>query len=362
MFWACATLLGITSTGLDASAQPVDPLGQVLIVGSDGQPAGTLIPDLDTPRGTALAADGTFFVSVTGGLGSVGGVVLKAEPGGVATPFVTDVTPFDLEIDPASGDLFVSDASGGILRVPVTGPSAGVPLTGPASSTPGVYVDAFVLPGGAPGGPVVPSGIGFGPTGNLFAGLQSSNPAEPGNAGLLEIDLTTGVATQVGILDTPFDVQVDSQGNVFANNIVPGSTVGDAAGEIAFFPGLGAPDAPDVTTPIESETFAPVGIRGLAIGPVGSDIEDTVLASTAALTIVAFDAFDPATFDPAFTGDLFAGPPLSDIQDPFAFDIQFLPGGNFQLLLSVDPIIPEPATAAVMGVFGLALVRRRRGR
>ncbi|MEM8782745.1 MAG: hypothetical protein AAGE65_07785 [Planctomycetota bacterium] len=348
-------LFSVVSAGaIPASAQP---LGQVLIVGSDGQPAGTLIPDLDTPRGTALAADGTFFVSVTGGLGSAGGVVLKADPDGTVSPFVTDVTPFDLEIDPASGDLFVSDASGGILRVPTSGPSVGVPQTGPNSATPGVFVDTFVLPDGSTGGPVVPSGIGFAPTGNLFAGLQSTDPSTAGNAGLLEIDLTAGTATQVGILDTPFDVQVDSQGNVFANNIVPGATVGDAAGEIAFFPGLGAPGAPSPTELLESETFAPVAIRGLAIGPVGSDIEDTVLASTASFTIVEFAPFDPGDFDPTFTGDIFAGPPISNIEDPFAFDIQFLPGGDFQLLLSVDPI-PEPA-AALAAPLALALLRRR---
>ena len=354
-------ILLITVSG-SAFAQLVsNQLGQILIVDSDGLPSGTLVPDLDTPRGTALSEDGTFFVSVTGGLGSAGsGLVLMVDTDtGASAPFVTDVTPFDLEIDPASGDLFVSDATGGILRVPTTGPNTGIPQTGPNSSTPGVYVDVFELPDGTPGGAVVPSGLGFAPNGDLFAGLQSSDSSAPGNAGLLQIAIDTGIATQVGILDIPFDVQVDSQGNVFANNVVPGSTVGGNAGEIAFFEGLGAIGSTLPAGLLESETFAPTAIRGLAIGPVGTAIEDTVFASTSSLNIVSFPPFDPSTFDPSFTGDIFAGPPLNNILDPFAFDIQFLPGGDFQLLISVDPLqvpIPHIPTLQPFGLILMAMM------
>ncbi|MEM9701925.1 MAG: hypothetical protein AAF907_05730, partial [Planctomycetota bacterium] len=325
------------------SLTPGEP-GQVLIVGSDGEPAGTFLPDLATPRGTALAADGAFFVSVTGGLGSTGGVVVKVDPDGTASDFVTDVSPFDLEVDPQSGDLFISDAAAGILRVPLSGPDAGVPQTGPNSATPGVFVDTFQLPDGSPGGPLVPSGLGFAPSGDLFSGLQATDPTTPGTAGLLQVDLDSGVATQVGVLDTPFDVQVDSQGNVFANNVVPGGAVGESDGEIAVFPGLGAPGATLPAAPIESDVFSPTAIRGLAIGPVGTTLEDAVFASTGDLTIVQFDPFDPATFDPTFAGTVFA----DDVEDPFAFDIQI--------------VIPEPAGVVIALVGCVAAGSIGRGR
>lgn len=291
------------------------PLGQVLIVGPAGEVTGILADDLDTPRGTALAPDGTFFVSVTGGLGGEGGFVLKVEPDGSAEQFVSGISPFDLEIGP-NGDLFVSDASqDSILRVPTSGPDEGVVST---------FASGFT-----------PSGLGFAPNGDLFAGMQATDPASPGTAGLAQID-PDGTVVQVGILDNPFDVQVDGQGNVFVNNQVPGGEVGSTDGEIALFQGLGAIAAVSPATPIESETFSPTAIRGLAIGPVESDIEDQVFASTADFTIVTFEPFDADTFDPTDEGTLFAGPPTSDVADPFAFDIQLLPGGDFQLLISTD--------------------------
>lgn len=333
-------------------------LGSVSVVGSDGAFRGSLANDLNTPRGTALAASGDFFVSVTGGLGSAGGVVVRIAASGGLDPFVSDVTPgdavsnpispFDLEIDPASGDLFISSGPVGILRVPLSGPNAGVPQQGPNSSTPGVFVDRFVLPGGGdPGRALGTTGLGFGPTGELFAGLQPTNSAIPDTAGLLRIDLATGVATQVGVLDNPFDVQVDSLGNVFANNIVPGATVGDSDGEIAFFPGLGAPGVPFPGSPLPSATFSPTAIRGLAIGPVGSTLEDAVFASTAGLQIVQFDPFDASTFDPTFAGNVFADLGAVGL-NPFAFDIRF--------------VVPEPGSIAVLGAALVALPAWTRGR
>ena len=103
----------------------------------------------------SIQANGLFFVSVTGGLGSPSGSVVQVDLNtGVATPFVTGVAPFDLEIDPASGDLFISDAlSQSILRTP----------TDVANTT--TFVSGFV-----------PSGLGFAPNGSLFAGAQPTSP------------------------------------------------------------------------------------------------------------------------------------------------------------------------------------------
>lgn len=330
-----ATLLTL-SLSLMAAPTFAQPLGQVLIIGSDGQPAGTLAPDLDTPRGTALAPDGSvFFVSVTGGLGGADGFVLKVDLiNNTSEPFVTGISPFDLEIGP-TGDLFISDASqDNILQVPITGPNAGVPS---------VFAAGFT-----------PSGLGFAPNGDLFAGMQASDPNSPGTAGLAQI-APDGSFTQVGILDNPFDVQVDSAGNVFVNNVVPGSTVGESDGEIALFQEFGAVGATLPAMPVDSETFSPVTIRGLAIGP-----GDEVFASTADFTIVEFEPFDPLSFDPTDEGTIFAGPPISDIEDPFAFDILFLPGGDFQLLVSVDALIPEPTSVSLASLACVALAGLRR--
>ena len=328
------------------------PGGRVLVLDSSGNPINSIgAGQLNFPRGTALAPDGTFFVSVTGGLGSGDGFILKVEPDGTfetdamgdPVPFLTGVTPFDLEIDPVGGDLFISDATPGsasVLRVPLSGPGAGVPE---------VVANTFNLPDGSPGGDLVPSGLGFAPNGDLFVGLQTTTPDVEGTAGLIQVDPTTGDATQVGILDLVFDVQVDSQGNVFGNNVVPGGSLGGGGGEIAFFPGLGAATSLP-TSLIESETFSPTAIRGLAIGP-----DDDIFASTAGFTLVKFDPFDAATFDPTDPGEVFVDfqDPVFDLLDsnstfdPFAFDIFF--------------VVPEP-TAAVSLLTALAgcAIRRRR--
>jgi len=302
----------------------------VIVVGSDGQPTDILVPRLNAPRGTALAPDGTFFVSVTGGLGAAGGTILRVDPAGAVSPFLTDVSPLDLEIDPVSGDLFASNFGVGILRVPVSGPGAGVPITGPNSSTPGVFVDSFTMPDGTPGArQVAPSGLGFAPNGDLFAGLQPTDASIADTAGLLQVDVETGLATQVGLLDNPFDVQVDSRGNVFANNVTPGAALGETVGEIAFFPGLGLGDVVDVAGLVDSQTFSQTAIRGLAVGPVGTVLEDSLFASTGELTIVRFEPFDPSLpLDTAFGGELFS----DNVQNPFAFDIRV--------------VVPEPSAAA----------------
>ncbi|MEM8874282.1 MAG: hypothetical protein AAGD32_08470 [Planctomycetota bacterium] len=328
-----AAAIGLGTTGALAQTGASD-LGQALIVGSDGQVSGILADELDTPRGTALAPDGTFFVSVTGGLGGADGFVLRVNPDGSSAPFVSGISPFDLEIGPG-GDLFISDASAdNILRVPTSGPDEGIVS---------VFTSGFT-----------PSGLGFAPNGSLYAGMQPDDPSIPGSGGLAEV-LPDGTNRQVGILDSPFDVQVDANGNVFANNGVGFPF----DGEIAFFPGLGAVDADVPDEPLPSTTFSPTGIRGLGIGPVGTSIEDQIFATTADFTVVVFDPFDPDAFDPTDLGTIFAGPPISDIEDPFAFDIQFLPGGDFQLLISTDDIIPEPAGIGLFALGGLILRRRR---
>lgn len=96
----------------------------------------------------------------------------------------------------------------------------------------------------------------------------------------------------------------------------------DASGGIFRSPldgaNVGVPKtSPTPTTLVESETFSSVAIRGLAIGPIGCDIEDTVFASTGALSIVAFDPFEPLTFDPTSIGDIFSDPPISRVQNPY---------------------------------------------
>lgn len=328
----------LAALGSPALAQPPGvELGSVLIVGSDGSRAGTLVPDLDSPRGTALASDGTFFVSVTGLLGGPGGFVLKVNPDGSTEEFVSGVAPFDLEVDPVSGDLFIADAlSSSILRTPTTSPAS--------IST---FASGFT-----------PSGLGFAPSGHLFSGIQPApGTTDLGQGGLAKID-PAGNVDVVGVMDFPFDVQVDSQGNVFANNF---TSFPPMSGEVAFFPGLGAPGAATPATPLSKSTFAPVPIRGLGIGPVGTAIEDQVFASTAAYTIVTFDPYDPLTHDPNDPGAIFAGPPLSDIEDPYAFDIQFLQGGDFRILLAVNGLIPEPSTATLVlgAVVAFAASRRR---
>ncbi|MEN1705058.1 MAG: hypothetical protein AAGJ54_06035 [Planctomycetota bacterium] len=313
-------------------------LGQVLIVGENGTVTGVLADNLDTPRGTALAPNGDFFVSVTGGLGGASGFILKVNTETLESEtIISDISPFDLEIDPISGDLFISDASSNsILRFDTQ------------TSEVTTFATGFT-----------PSGLGFAPNGDLFAGMQASDPTSAGTAGLAQID-QFGNVTQVGILDNPFDVQVDSQGNVFVNNVIPGASLGSPSdGEIAFFEGLGAVGSTILSAPIESLTFSPTAIRGLAIGPVGSEIEDQIFATTGLFQIVAFDPFDPNNFDPSFLGDVFAGPPISNIADPFAFDIQFLPGGGFQFIVATDEI-PAPTTAAALAIGGLAASRRRR--
>ena len=160
----------------------------VIVIGSDGKAASTLIPNLNTPRGTALDQEnGLFFVSEAGA-----GQVLRVDlNSGVVDSFVTGVAPFDLEIDPASGDLFISDANQGIIRTPTDVANVSV------------VTSAFV-----------PSGLGFAPNGSLFAGAQVTSPK---GAGLFEVAFDANgaaTATQVGNVVQPFDVQVDSLGTV----------------------------------------------------------------------------------------------------------------------------------------------------
>ena len=316
----------------------------VIVIGSDGAAASTLIPNLNTPRGTALdQTNGLFFVSEAGA-----GQVLRVDLNtGVVDTFVTGVAPFDLEIDPASGDLFISDANQGIIRTPTDVADVSV------------VTSAFV-----------PSGLGFAPNGSLFAGAQVTSP---NGAGLFEVvfDLDgTGTATQVGNVVQPFDVQVDSQGNVFANN----GNLTDV-GEVAVFPLLGEGDNSGLTALVDSESFSAAPIRGLAIGP-----NDEVFASTGALTIVEFDPLDDlSTIDPTTNlGTIFAGPPNGSIGNPFAFDILFadadgefptgitgVDGSSFVVILSSDELavaIPEPTSAALLALGGAVVLLRRRNR
>lgn len=316
----------------------------VVVIGSDGVAASTLIPNLNTPRGTALDQEnGLFFVSEAGA-----GQVLRVDLNtGVVDTFVTGVAPFDLEIDPASGDLFISDANQGIIRTPTD--TADVSL----------FTDAFV-----------PSGLGFAPNGNLFAGAQVTSP---NGAGLFEVLFNpdgTGSANQVGNLAQPFDVQVDSLGNVFANN---GNL--EDVGEISVFPLLGASDNSNLAAPLDSQLFSPAPIRGLAIGP-----NDEVFASTGAFTIVEFDPLlDFELVDPGTNfGTIFAGPPVGNIGNPFAFDILFADenglfpagitgadGSSFVVILSSDDAVgvPEPSSAALlMSLSGIVVMARRRKR
>lgn len=313
----------------------------VIVIGSNGAATSALVPGLNTPRGTAIdQANGLFFVSEAGA-----GQVLRVDLNtGVVDTFVTNVAPFDLEIDPASGDLFISDgASGSIIRTPTD------------VANPTTFASGFV-----------PSGLGFAPNGNLFAGAQ---PSSPNGGGLFEVIFNidgTGTATQVGNVGQPFDVQVDTQGNVFANNA--------ANAEIAVFPLLGAGDNSGLLAPVESESFSAAPIRGLAIGP-----NDEVFASTGALTIVEFEPLsDFSAIDPATNlGTIFAGPPVGNIGDPFAFDILFADatgafpagisgadGSSFVVILSTDdaPLlaVPEPAGATLIALASLIVFTGRR--
>ena len=313
----------------------------VIVIGSDGAAVSTLAPGLNTPRGTAIdQANGLFFVSEAGA-----GQVLRVDlNSGVVDTFVTGVSPFDLEIDPASGDLFISDgSSGSILRTPTD------------LANPTTFVSGFV-----------PSGLGFAPNGNLFAGAQ---PASPNGPGLFEVIFSidgTGTATQVGNIGQPFDIQVDTQGNIFANN--------SANAEIAVFPTLGAGDNSGLASPVDSQPFSSAQIRGLAIGP-----NDELFATTGAFTIVEFEPLlDISTIEPATNlGSVFAGPPVGDVGDPFAFDILFADangafpagitgadGSSFVVVLSSDNApslaVPEPTSVTLFALTGLAFCGRRR--
>ncbi|MEL6329182.1 MAG: hypothetical protein AAFR38_05935 [Planctomycetota bacterium] len=267
--------------------------GQVLQLDSSGNIVGPFATGLDSPRGTAIAPNGDFFVSVQGF-----GSVERFTPAGLQSTLLNADTlnsagiggplaPFDLEVN-AEGDLFVSNnATDQILRVDgVTG-----------------EVSVFAEVQGT-------RGLGFAPDGTLFVSQAAGAISQVDTDG----NVSLFAAGSSGIIE-PFDVQVDSQGNVFAVNQL--DPIGFTDGQILRFTPEG-----DVSI------FSDADVRGLAIGP-----DDSVFGSTAAGTIVQIT---PGGIESVFA---------SGLGNPFAFDLVF---------------VPTPGSVAVLAAGGLVATRRRR--
>jgi hypothetical protein len=271
--------------------------GQILRINAAGQVEGVFAPNVPSPRGTAISPTGQFFVSVTGaGSPFVAGFNLdgtqftsigSAQIGG------GPLAPFDLEVN-AAGDLFISNnAQNQILRVD--------------SGTGDISVFANVQG---------TRGLGFAPDGRLFVSQAG---------GSLSVVGTDGTVTQFagnanGVID-PFDVQVDSRGNVFVVNQLVADGIFNDGEVLSFAPGF------DLTTGALGRVASNADVRGLAINPF-----DAVFASTAAGTIVEITNNDA----------IFA----SGLNDPFAFDFVPVPG-------------PGGSTAALVLTALLASRRRR---
>lgn len=299
-------ILALAASGSIASAQaPLDFFillsdgnvadGQILRINASGAVESVFQPGVPSPRGTAITPSGTFFVSVTGA-GSPFVAGFNAFTGAPVSTIDSaaigggPLVPFDLEAN-ADGDLFISNnAQGQILRVDAQ--------TGSIS----VFADVAGT-----------RGLGFAPDGRLFVSQAG------GTISVVDLDGTVSLfADNASGLVDPFDVQVDSQGNIFVvNQLTPGSF--DNGQVLQFTPDFNL--AADGLAAVASEA----DVRGLAIDP-----SDNVFGSTAAGTIIEITNGD-AVF-------------VSGLNNPFAFDFV---------------IIPAPGATA-LGLLGLALAARRR--